>query len=315
MWFPNFAITSEWPSTYSVSHGCKDVCRRNPVSGNGGTHRNCICDLTNYCHLSCLWSLFTWAFFVGKSSQLFRLFIQTGDTDGKFTFFRQHIHSSCGFCSTGYGAETSWLCHWSSTNPSSFPLAFKLPRVGEGKAVCSPLCKQNTIPVFCLLSGACSPVHGQECLHLSPVQFSSVTQACLILWPHGLQHSRPPCPSPAPAAFSNSCPSSQWCHPIISSSIIPFSSCLQSFPGSGSFQMSHFFASGGQSIEISASASELSMTMQDWFPLGLTGLICLQSKGVSGVFSNITVEKHQFFSAQLSLWSSSHIHTWLLEKP
>ena len=198
------------------------------------------------------------------------------------------------------------------------PSPFYLSSQGrEGKAVCSPLCKQNTIPVFCLLSGARSPsVHGQEHLHLSSVQFShSVIQSCPTLWPHGLQHARPPCPSPTPAAFSNSCPSSQWCHPIISSSFVRFSSRLQSFPASGSFQMSHFFASGGWSIEISASASVLSMNMQDWFPLGLTGLISLQSKELSRVFSNTTVEKHQFFSTQLSLWSNSHIHTWLLEKP
>ena len=109
--------------------------------------------------------------------------------------------------------------------------------------------------------------------------------------------------------------SSQWCHLTISSSVIPFSSCLQSFPASGSFLMSQLFESGGQSIGASTSASVLPMSIQDWFPLGVTGLISLQSKGVSRVFSKTTVQKHQFFSAQPPLWSTSHIHTWLLEKP
>ena len=114
---------------------------------------------------------------------------------------------------------------------------------------------------------------------------------------------------------SNSCPLSQWCLPTISSFIIPFSSCLQSFPASGSFPVSQFFASGGQSIGASASTSVLWMNIQDWFPLGLTGWVSLQSKGLSRVFSNTTVQKHQFFGTQPSLWSNSHIHTWLLEKP
>ena len=125
--------------------------------------------------------------------------------------------------------------------------------------------------------------------------------------------ARLPCPSPSPRACSNSCPSSQWCHPTISFSVIPFSSCLQSFPASGSFPMSQFFTTGGQSIGVSASASVLPMNIQDWFPLGLTGVISLQSTGLSRVFSNTTVQKHQFFGAQLSLWSNSLIHTWLLK--
>ena len=129
---------------------------------------------------------------------------------------------------------------------------------------------------------------------------------------HGLQHSRPPCPSPTPRVYSNSCPLSLWCHPTISSSVIPSSSYLQSFPASGSFPVSQFFASGGQSI--GASASVLSMSIQDWFPLGLTGLISLLSKRISRVFSSTTIQKHQFFSAQPSLWSNSHIGTRLLEK-
>ena len=135
------------------------------------------------------------------------------------------------------------------------------------------------------------------------------------LRPHGLQHARPPCPSPTPGVYSNSCPLSWWCHPTISSSVVPFSSCLQSFPSSGSFPMIQLFTSGGQSIGASASASVLPVNIQDWFLLGLTGLISLQSKGLSKVFANNTVKKHQFFSTQLSLWCNSHIHAWLLEKP
>ena len=131
---------------------------------------------------------------------------------------------------------------------------------------------------------------------------------------HGLQHTRPLCPSPTPRVYPNSCPLSRWCHPTIPSSGIPFSSCLQSFPASGSFQMSQFFTSGGQSIGDSASASVPPMNIQDWFPLVWTGCISLQAKGLSRVFSNTTVQKHQFFRAQHSLWSNSHIYTWLLKK-
>ena len=118
------------------------------------------------------------------------------------------------------------------------------------------------------------------------------------LQPQGQQHARLPCPSPTPRACSNSCPSCQWCHPTISSSVIPFSSRLQSFPASGSFPISQFFASGGQRIGVSASALVLSLSIQDWFPLGLTGLISLQSKELSGVFSSTIVQKHHFFGAQ-----------------
>ena len=135
------------------------------------------------------------------------------------------------------------------------------------------------------------------------------------LWPSGLQHTRLPCPSPTPRAYSKSCPLSRWCHPTVSSSVIPFSSCLQSFPASGSFPMSQLFASGVQSIGVSASASVLPMNIQDWFPLGWTGWISLHSKRFSRVFSNTTVQKHQSFGAQLSLYSYSHTDTWLLEKP
>ena len=146
------------------------------------------------------------------------------------------------------------------------------------------------------------------------IQFSC-SVVSYSLQPHELQHVRLPCPSPTPGACSSSCPLSRWCHPTISPSVVPISFCLQSFPASGSFPMIQFFASGGQSIGVSASASVIPMNIQDWFPLGLTGWISLQSKGLSRVFSNTTVQMHQFFSAQLSSQSNSHIHTWPLEKP
>ena len=140
-------------------------------------------------------------------------------------------------------------------------------------------------------------------LFLPTPQFGSVqfshSVVCNSLWPHGLQHARPPCSSPTPGVYWNSGPLSWWCHPTISSSVVPFSSYLQSFPASGSFQMSQLFKSDSQSM--GASASVLPMNIQDWFPLGWTGCISLQSKGLSRVFSNTTVQKHQFFGAQLSL--------------
>ena len=141
-------------------------------------------------------------------------------------------------------------------------------------------------------------------IYISSVQFSRSVMSD-SLWPHELQHARPPCPSPTPRVHPNPCPLSQWCHPTISSPAIPLSSCLQSFPASRSFPMSQFFASVGQRTGASASASVLSMNIQGWFPLGWTGLISLQSKGLWRVFSNTTVQKHQFFGAQLSLWSNS----------
>ena len=151
-------------------------------------------------------------------------------------------------------------------------------------------------------------------LQFSSVQFSrSVVSDSL--WPHESQHARPPCPSPTPGVHSNSCPLSRWCHPAILFSVVPFSSRPQSLPASGSFPMSQLFAWCGQSIGVSASASGLPMNIQDWSPLGRTGWISLQSKGLSRVFFNTTVQKHQFFSAQLSSQSNSHIHTWPLEKP
>ena len=150
-------------------------------------------------------------------------------------------------------------------------------------------------------------------------QFSSVQFSCSVmsdsLRPHESQHARPPYPSPTPGVHPNSRPSSWWCHPAISSSVIPISSCPQSLPASESFPMSQLFASGGQSIGISASTSVPPMNTQDWSPLGWTGWISLQSKGLSRVFSNTTVQKHQFFGAQLSLQSNSHILTWPQGKP
>ena len=150
------------------------------------------------------------------------------------------------------------------------------------------------------------------------MSFSSVQFSCSVmsdsLRPHGLQHDRPPCPSPSPGVHSNSCPSSWWCHPAISSSVVPFSSCPQSHPASESFPMSQLFTWGGQSTGVSALASFLPKNTQDWSPLEWTGWMSLQSKGLWRVFSNTTVQKHQFFGAQLSSQSNFHIHTWPLEK-
>ena len=147
----------------------------------------------------------------------------------------------------------------------------------------------------------------------------SVQFSCSVvsdsLRPHGLQNTRPPCPLSTPIVYPNSCPLSQWCHPTISSSVVPFSSCLQSFPASGSFKMSQIFTSGGQNIGVSAATSVLPVNTQDRSPLGWTGWISLQPKGLSRVFSNTTVQKHQFFSIQPSSQSNSHIHTWPKEKP
>ena len=135
------------------------------------------------------------------------------------------------------------------------------------------------------------------------------------LWPHELQHARPSCPSPTSGVHPNPYPLCRWCHPIISPSVVPFSSCPQSFPASESFPVSQLFAWGGQSIGVSALSSVLPMNTQDWSPLEWTGWISLQSKGLSRVFSNTTVQKHQFFGTQLSSQSNPHIHTWPLEKP
>ena len=163
----------------------------------------------------------------------------------------------------------------------------------------------NSIPLSgCFITGFS--------LHIISVQFSfSVVSDSLR--PHESQHARPPCPTPTPGVHSNSCPSSWWCHPATSSSVVPFSSCPQSLPESGSFPMSQLFTWGGQSIGVSASVPP--MNTQDWSPLEWTGWISLQSKGLSRVFSNTTVQKHQFFGTQFSSQSNSHIHTWPQEKP
>ena len=140
----------------------------------------------------------------------------------------------------------------------------------------------------------------------------SHVRICTTPWTAARQD---PCPSPTPGVYPNSCPSSQWCYPAISSSVVPFSSCPQSLPASESFPINQLFTWGGQSIRVSASTLVLQMTIQDWFPLGVTGWISMQSKGLSRVFSNTTVKKHQFFGVQLSSQSNSHIRTWPLEKP
>ena len=156
--------------------------------------------------------------------------------------------------------------------------------------------------------------HSQTKTHFSLVQFShSVVSDSLR--PHGLLHARPPCPSLTPRVYSNPCPLSRWYHPAISSSVFPFSSCPQSLPASGSVPMSQLFTWGGQSTWVSASTSVLPMNAQDWSALEWTGWISLQSKGLSRVFSNNTVQKHQSVGTQLSSKSNSHIHTWPLEKP
>ena len=179
---------------------------------------------------------------------------------------------------------TSWVTHLASLLPSGEVRGYGV-RQTQVRILSAPLpgCANFSLSIF-----ICS------------VQFSSVQSlSCVRLWPHGLQHARPPCPSPTPRVYPTSCPLSRWCHPTISSSVIPFSR-LQSFPASGSFQMSQFFASGGQSIGVSASTSLLPMNTQDWCPLRWTGWISLQSKGLSRAFSNTTVQKHQFLSAQFS---------------
>ena len=149
-------------------------------------------------------------------------------------------------------------------------------------------------------------------LSISSVQFSRSVVSDSFR-PHESQHARPPCPSPNTGVYTDSCLLSRWCHPTISSSVVPSSSCPQSLPASGSFPMSQLFAWGGQSTGVSASAPVPPMNTQDWSPLGWTGWISWQSKGLSRVFSNTTVQKHQFFGAQLSSQSNSHIHTWPLK--
>ena len=160
----------------------------------------------------------------------------------------------------------------------------------------------------------CTPSNSQTpaVCPISSVQFSHLVVSD-SLQPHESQHTRPPCPSPTPRVYSNSCPFSRWCHPAITSSVTPFSSYTESLPTLGSFPKSQLFAWGGQSTGVSASASVLPMNTQDWSPLGWTGWISLQSKGLARVVSNTTVQKHQFFGTQFSLWTNFHIHIWLQE--
>ena len=200
---------------------------------------------------------------------------------------------------------------------------------GHLKLNTSPKLLSPLIPSICTFSWNVKPILGVQVqpssnlqllffsYFLIPVQFNSVAQLCPTLCDpmNCMQHTRPPCPSTAPGIYSNSCPSSQWCHPALSSSVVPFSSCPQSLPASESFPTRQLFTSGGQSIGVSALANVLPMNTQGWSPLEWTGWISLQSKGLSRVFSNTTVQKHQFFDAQLSSQSNSHIHTWPLEKP
>ena len=179
-----------------------------------------------------------------------------------------------------------------STDPFIYPLHLSILQM-------------SVLPYYYLLIHPSHSVTIQISSNLIWARNSSAQFSCSVvsdsLRPHGLQHARPPCPSPAPGAYSNSCPSSWWCHPTISSSVVPFSCHLQTFPASGSFPVSQFFASAGHSVGDSASASVPPMNIQDWFPLGWTGWISLQSKRLWRVFSNTSVQKHQFFNAQLSL--------------
>ena len=161
----------------------------------------------------------------------------------------------------------------------------------------------------------CVSIYTSLCVCIYMYQFSSVAQLCPTLQPQGMQYARPPCPSPTPGACSNSCPSSWWCYPAISSSVVPFFSCPQSLPASESFPMSQLFTWGDQTTGVSALASFLPKKSQGWSPSEWTGWISVQSKGLSRVSSNTTVQKHQFFSAQPSSQSNSHIHTWPQEKP
>ena len=171
----------------------------------------------------------------------------------------------------------------------------------------SPLCKNiDDLEVKVVLNNG---------IHKTSDQIISRSVVSDALWPHELQHARPPCLSQTPGVHPNSCPSSQWCHPAIWSSVVPFSSWPQSLPASESFPMNQLFIWGGQSPGVSALASFLPKKSQGWSPSEWTGWISLQSKGLSRVFSNTTVQKHQFFGAQPSSQSNSHIHTWPLEKP
>ena len=234
--------------------------------------------------------------------QMFKLNLEKADPIAKIhwiTIKAREFQKSIYFCFIAYASL--WLCGPQQTGGNSLrDVNTRSPDLPLEKSVFLNAGQEATVRM------------GRGTI--SSVQFSrSVVYNSLRH--HESQHSRPPCPSLTPRVYANSCPSSQWCHPAISSSVIPFSSCPQSLPASGSFPMSQLFASGDQSTGVSASASVLPINTQDWSPLGWTGWISLQSKGLSRVFSNTTIQKHQFFGTQLSSQSNSHIHTWPLKKP
>ena len=199
------------------------------------------------------------------------------------------------------------------------PVYFLLTQ-GDRQGASNAFCRQmDEMRLCCSRHSPGSPRWSSCCkawppalTRLSPPHIWLLLFTCLVMFdslrPHELQHARLLCPSPSPEVYSNSCPLSWWCHPTISSSVVPFSSCPLSFPASGSFPMSRLFASGGQRTGVSTSASVLPMNTQDWFPLGWTGWISLLSKGLSRVFSSNTVRKHQFLGAQPCLYSNSHMH-------
>ena len=197
------------------------------------------------------------------------------------------------------GCVWPFVTVWTVAHQAPQSMEFSRQEHWSGKPFPSPwsFWPRDRTWVSCIAGGFFTIWATREALS---VQFSLSVMSD-SLWPHKLQHSRLPCPLPNPGVCPNPCPLSQWCHPIISSSVVSFSSCPHSFPASGSFQMSQLFASGGQSIGVSASTSVLPMNTQDWSPLGWTGWISLQSMGLRKVFSNTTVQKHQFFGAQLSL--------------
>ena len=207
-------------------------------------------------------------------------------------------HAKCLITYLGSRAQKSWhtklMVNW--VNHLNYNLKKKVHEQLD----------KNHLFIFWVFNGTANSYNSK----IHSVQFSHSVMSD-SLWPHEPQHARPPCPSLTPGVHPNSCPSRRWCHPAISSSVVPFPSCPQSLPASGSFPMSQLFAWGGQNIVVSASASVRPMNTQDWSPLGWTDWISLQSKGLSRVFSNTTVQKHPFFSTQLSSQSNSHIHTWL----
>ena len=235
----------------------------------------------------------------------------------------------------GFGAKGSPvlpLIHWFLDNSShpSFSSGASMVLPSEITDLLSRVWGDYTHPAcligitYLLMSDSHFSIAFGKCdlryrIALSLVQFSSVQFSCSVvsdsLQPHESQHTRPPCPSPTPGVHSDSHPSSQWCYPAISSSVVPFFSCPQSLPASKPFPISQLFAWGGQSSGVSALASFLPKKSQGWSTSEWTGWISLQSKGLSRVFSNTTVQKHQFFGTQPSSQSNSHIHTWSLEKP